>query len=139
MNQILIDSSFIYALYNPQERYHTQAQAFAKQQKDFTPVIVDVVITEVAFLFNRKGGIAAVIKFLEEFVETGTETIGLSLADLQHAGQIMQAYPTAALDFVDCAIMALSEHMNITQVCTYDRRDFAIFRPKHCEYLELLP
>jgi hypothetical protein len=35
--------------------------------------------------------------------------------------------------------MALSERLNITQVCTVDRRDFSMFRPLHCDYLELLP
>jgi hypothetical protein len=35
--------------------------------------------------------------------------------------------------------MALSERLQITQVCTFDRRDFSIFRPTHYDYLELLP
>jgi predicted nucleic acid-binding protein len=39
----------------------------------------------------------------------------------------------------DCCIMTLSERLNITQVCTFDQRDFLIFRPKHCDYLDILP
>jgi hypothetical protein len=35
--------------------------------------------------------------------------------------------------------MALSERLNITQIYTFDRRDFTVFRPKHCDYLELMP
>ena len=61
------------------------------------------------------------------------------LADLQRARAIMAAYPEADLDFVDCCLMALSERLKITQICTFDRRDFSIFRPQHCDYLELLP
>ncbi len=52
---------------------------------------------------------------------------------------MLRAYPGAKLDFVDCCIMAMSERLNITRVCTFDRRDFSIFRPAHCDYLELLP
>jgi len=51
----------------------------------------------------------------------------------------MQQYASANLDFVDCCIMALSERLNIVQVGTLDRRDFSIFRPKHVDYLEILP
>lgn len=51
----------------------------------------------------------------------------------------MDFYQSARFDFVDCCIMALSERLNITQVCTLDRRDFSIFRPGHCPFLELLP
>jgi predicted nucleic acid-binding protein len=53
--------------------------------------------------------------------------------------EILLQYQDARLDFVDCCIMALSERFNITQVCTFDRRDFGIFRPRHVDYLELLP
>jgi predicted nucleic acid-binding protein len=55
---------------------------------------------------------------------------------MQH---IMEQYEDAAFDFTDAAIMALSENLGITQICTFDRRDFSIFRPRHCDYLELLP
>ncbi len=52
---------------------------------------------------------------------------------------IMEQYGDAKFDFVDVAIMAISERLNIQQICTFDRRDFSIFRPIHCDYLELLP
>jgi hypothetical protein len=51
----------------------------------------------------------------------------------------MTQYADANLDFVDCCIMALSERLQVRQICTLDRRDFSIFRPTHCDYLELLP
>lgn len=27
----------------------------------------------------------------------------------------------------------------ITRICAFDRRDFSIFRPRHCDYYDLLP
>lgn len=59
--------------------------------------------------------------------------------DLERAAEIMEQYADADLDFVDCCIMALAERLNITEVCTLDQRDFSIFRPAHCDYLEILP
>jgi len=49
------------------------------------------------------------------------------------------AYTDAEFDLVDCCIMPLSERLNITQVATFDRRDFSTHRPGQCNYLELLP
>ena len=63
----------------------------------------------------------------------------ITYEDLARARQIMQTYADSKLDFVDCCLMALAERLKITQVCTFDQRDFAIFRPTHCDYLELLP
>ena len=52
---------------------------------------------------------------------------------------IMGQYEDIKFDFTDTAIMAQAERLNITRVATFDHRDFSIFRPTHCEYLELLP
>jgi predicted nucleic acid-binding protein len=61
------------------------------------------------------------------------------MTDLRRVQEIMAFYASARLDLVDTCIMALSERLQITKVCTFDRRDFSIFRPKHCDFLELLP
>jgi uncharacterized protein len=53
--------------------------------------------------------------------------------------EIMRQYQDAEFDFVDTSIMAIAERLNIKQICTFDHRDFSIFRPKHCDYLKLLP
>ena len=36
-------------------------------------------------------------------------------------------------------IVALTERHNLKRILTFDRRHFAMFRPKGREYLELLP
>jgi uncharacterized protein len=43
------------------------------------------------------------------------------------------------LDFVDAAIVTISERLGIDCVLTLDRRDFSIIRPKHCDYFQILP
>ncbi|MCE7946362.1 MAG: hypothetical protein DYG88_02935 [Chloroflexi bacterium CFX4] len=62
----------------------------------------------------------------------------LTLADLNRAAQIMRRSAEARFDFVDCCLMALCGRLTITRLCTFDRRDFGIFRPNHAE-LTLLP
>jgi hypothetical protein len=138
MPDMLADSSFIYALFNKDEKQYRAARRFATA---FTGSVLvpDVVLPEVTYLFRKEGAVRAVTAFLIAFEISGMKLECLSADDLRRSREIMAAYPDARLDFVDCCIMALAERLNITQVCTFDRRDFSIFRPAHCEYLELLP
>ncbi len=137
-NRILIDSSFLYAVYNAGDRNHQVAIDFLAIPTN-TLIVPEITLPEVAFLFARDFGYYAIEIFLGEFASAGQQMVSLTLADIQRAQQIMKAYPTAKLDLVDTCIMALSERLQITKVCTFDRRDFNIFRPKHCDFLELLP
>jgi predicted nucleic acid-binding protein len=136
--KILIDSSFLYAVFNAGDKNHTHAARFITSV-DTIPLVPEVVLPEVAFLFERDLGHYAIERFLGEFALAQIQMQPLTTSDILRAQQILQMYATAQLDLVDSLIMALSERLQITRICTFDRRDFSIFRPKHCEYLELLP
>jgi uncharacterized protein len=117
---------------------HQQAREFVRvAQVEF--LIPQVALTETAFLFNRKGGVPAVSHFLTALLVLKFAHPAVTEDDLARAREIMLAYPTSRLDFVDCCIAALAERMNISQICTYDRRDFGIIRPRHVESFVLLP
>jgi predicted nucleic acid-binding protein len=98
-----------------------------------------VVLTEVLYLLKRESGVQGAVAFLEEFNKSQPDLQDITVEDLKRVQAIMQQYASARLDFVDCCIMALAERLNVTQVCTLDQRDFGIFRPKQCDYLEILP
>ncbi|MCA0452601.1 MAG: PIN domain-containing protein [Chloroflexi bacterium] len=137
-NLVLIDTSFMVALYHHNDKYHRAALSFASQS-NYQALLPEVALTETAFLLQRSGGLRSVQYFLDDLQIGGTVIQSLTLRDIDRARNIMTEYASANLDFVDCCLMALSERLNVTRVCTFDRRDFSIFRPKHCEYLELLP
>lgn len=137
-NKALIDSSFLFALYNQSDQNYGKSQLLSTNYSGVF-IIPDVTLPEVTFLFARQGKTPAVIRFLKALAAAQPILEPLTVLDVQRAHEIMEKYAEAKLDFVDCSIMALSERLNITQICTFDRRDFPIFRPTHCEYLELLP
>jgi predicted nucleic acid-binding protein len=138
MTTILLDTSFVVSLNNPKDKNHVISREFISNNRgDY--LLPEVALTEAAFLLGKAGGLPASLRFLDRLVATSSVLQSVALVDLKRAREIMAAYPTAQLDFVDCCIMALSERLNITKVCTYDRRDFGMFRPNHCDYLELLP
>ncbi|MBN1562432.1 MAG: PIN domain-containing protein [Anaerolineae bacterium] len=137
-SSVLIDSSFLYALYDYSDRRHELVERVARTRAG-TFVIPNVVLTETTFLFSRSGGVPAVARFLHEFVNAEPRLQGVTIAVLQRARDIMIAYHDSRFDFVDCCLMALAEQLQITQIGTLDRRDFAIYRPTHCDYFDLLP
>lgn len=135
---ILTDSSFIYALYNRNDSRHGQAMAFASGYTGGT-IIPEVVLPEVSYLFRRDMGYRGVQQFMGRFKDTTVPLQSLVPADLVRVHDISQTYDTAQFDFVDCCLMALAERLDITEVATFDRRDFSIFRPRHCDFLTLRP
>ena len=76
---------------------------------------------------------------LRAFPSSRMQLEPITMPDLRRASEIMEAYANARFDFVDCCIMALAERLTITQICTFDHRDFSIFKPTHCDFLELMP
>lgn len=137
-NKILIDTSFMVAVYYPEDKFHLSAMGFANQSI-YAALFPEVALTETCFLLRRNAGLLSVQYFLDDLQAEETSIQSLTLLDIKRARDIMTEYATAKFDFVDCCLMALSERLNITRICTFDRRDFSIFRPKHCDYLELLP
>jgi len=135
---IILDSSFLYALYNANDSRHQQAMEFATPYTGST-VIPDVILPEVGYLFLRDLGYRGVQTFLENFKRVNARLEPLEKTDLIRVHEISMMYSSAEFDVVDCCIMRLAERLNITRVATFDRRDFSIFRPRHCDYLELLP
>ena len=138
-NNVLIDSSFLYALYQKDDRQHQSALAVTSiPAVQF--IIPIVVLPETAFLFNRNGGLPAVTGFLDALILSNPLLQDVTIADLSRAREIMTIYADArVLDFVDCCIVALAERLNVVTVCTFDRRDFSILRLKNGNALEILP
>ena len=136
-NQILADSSFLIALYNKDDPLHKRAVAGIDFEVDI--LVPQVTLVEVTYLVSERAGVAASIRLLTNLIETQVPLLPLELIDVIRARDIMATYADNRFDFVDCCVMALSERLKVTKIYTFDRRDFHVFRPAHCDYLELLP
>lgn len=135
---VLIDSSFLFAINSPGDKNRERVLQVARM--NFTrQIIPDIVLAETAHMLRYRIGQAAVLNFLDVLVASSLQLEPVLKSDLQRAREIMATYSSADFDLADCCIMAMSERLNITQICSLDTRDFSIFRPKHCDYLQLLP
>jgi predicted nucleic acid-binding protein len=138
MADVLVDASFLVALGYPRDKNHLAAKQFAAQRETGL-LIPEVVLVEAIYNLQRLGGTPAAVHFASLLIRQSPQFISLTLPDFERAIEVMRTYGNADLDFVDCCLTALAERLNITQICTFDRRDFSMIRPKHVGYFELLP
>lgn len=133
----LIDTGFLLAVIDADDNLH--AACAAALELETNPILPDVVLPELAYLILRELGYATLTSFLRS-VAAGELTQAQSTPqDLARAADILEKYVDNKVDFVDCAIVAMAERLNLTKVLTVDRRHFAIFRPNHCAYFEIAP
>ena len=135
---VIADSNLVYALYSAKDSLHRDAMNFVSQNID-SLLVPDVVLPEVCYLLMRDFGHSGMQTFLEYFTQLDVQLEPIGMEDLERVREIVITYADAQFDIVDCCIMAIAERLNITRIATFDRRDFSIFRPRHCDYLELLP
>ncbi len=135
---VIADSSFIYALYSEHDSNHINANRFASVYSGKT-IVPDVILPEVCYLFLRDLGYSGLRQFLFHFREVASPLASLAKLDLFRIYEIAETYASAGFDIVDCCIMALAERLGIKRIATFDRRDFSIYRPQHCDFFELLP
>jgi predicted nucleic acid-binding protein len=136
-NQVLADSSFLIALYNKDDPLHQRAIAGIDFEADI--LVPQVTLVEVTYLISQRAGVSASVHLLTNLLDTRVPLLPLEVVDVIRARDIMATYADNRFDFVDCCVMALSERLKITKIYTFDHRDFRVFRPEHCDYLELLP
>jgi uncharacterized protein len=137
MPDLLVDASYLVALGYPRDRNHTN-KIFAETPETGL-LIPDVVLAEVIYNLQRLGGMTATVQFSSLLIAQTPQFVSLTVTDFARAVNLMDKYRDAELDFVDCCLTALAERLGITGICTFDRRDFSMIRPKHTDYFELLP
>jgi len=134
----LIDISLLLAYVHVKDTNFVKAnrlmQALARELR----IVPQPVLTELFYLSVARLNYERAITIFEK-VRNTFEIEPLTDSDMARMQAIMTQYKSAAFDFADVAIMVLAERLNITRICTFDRRDFAIFRPTHCAYFDLLP
>jgi len=131
------DTGCVVALLNNADPMHSAVQTVYNQyQKILLP---QTVLTEVAYLLGRDSGIATVVTLLRSISASRFRLVALTEQDLNRAAEILEQYTDSRVDFVDATVMAVAERYNSTKILTLERRDFELFRPRHCNNFEILP
>jgi predicted nucleic acid-binding protein len=135
---VLIDTSVLVAYAFRRDRHHNEARQVILSTQDEPQIVPAPVLTELFYLITVRLDYSKAVQAFSAAHRAFTVE-SLAPVDLARMEAIMKDYADARFDYTDVAIMTLSERLNVTQLCTFDRRDFGIFRPSHCKYLQLLP
>lgn len=131
------DTGFVVALLNQSDIKHSDVVAIYQNYQQI--LLPQTVLAEVAYLVGRSAGVRTVAAFLKGLSASRFHLIPLSETDVIRVSEILEEYKDSRIDFVDATVMAIAERLKITLILTLDQRDFRLFRPKHCQSLEILP
>ena len=133
----LIDTGFLLAVLDKND--HRHFGCVNALESEFSPLLPEVVLSELAYLVLRELGYKVWVSFLRSVANGELPLISATTKDLARSAEILEKYQDSKIDFVDSIIMAIAERLEITRILTVDRRDFGLFRPQHCAAFEIVP
>lgn len=135
---LLVDTSFLFALMNSNERHHAACVQTASTVKGRL-IVPLTVLPEIAYLLDSRLGHHVMRQFVHQITQPVWTLVAPDSADLVRAASVLDQYQDSRLDFVDATLVAIAERLRIERILTLDRRHFQIIRPSHCTAFELLP
>lgn len=137
---ILVDTGGLYALADRDDTHHQQARSFFQRAQGQETLAVPVsVVVEAMLLLEARLGMRAARALWDDILDGVFEMLQVGPDTLVMARKIDRKYAEANLGVVDCTCLALCEQHRIATVFTYDRRDFAMYRPGFVNALTLVP
>jgi predicted nucleic acid-binding protein len=135
---LIADTGPLIALADRADGYHEAIKAYAAGRRD-TWILPAPVVTESAITILDRLGADEELGFLRAIAAKELHVEPTTDADLQRTIEILDQYRDARFGMVDAATMAIAERLKIEVILTLDKRDFGIFRPKHCAAFRLVP
>ena len=139
----IADTGFVVAILNQYDEGHADSlQIYARCKSDciFLPQTILVEIAQLILRDMRPPAATRIItRFLRELPNSKFRLFEVTEEDLLRTASILEKYADSRIDFADATVMSVAERLKIRTVFTFDRRDFQIFRPEHCDSFEILP
>jgi len=120
---LLLDTGVVYAGYDRRDQRHADARelllAEAHELMLPTPTI-----PEIDYLLGKHLGAAAQTAFITSLGNGTFYLVDLPPAGYLRVAELNRRYADLRLGFVDAAVMAIAEHLDIRRIATFDRRHF---------------
>jgi len=134
----LVDTGPLFALAHETDHYHQPVKKYFSTHRD-TWIVPAPVVTETCIGILDRLGADAELAFLRSLAAKEMLVEDVAHTDLNRAIEILEQYRDAEFGMVDATTMAIAERLKIEVILTLDRRDFSIYRPRHCSAFRLVP
>ncbi len=135
---IMLDTGPLVALINHDDSRHDLCERTLQKLKGVASVYtVTSVFAEAFSLLPSNSRIVDSLFGLLSAIDC--KLVTLEPMDLVRAYELMRKYADLPMDFADCEIHIAAEKLSVDTIFTLDRRDFAIYRPKHVGNFRIIP
>lgn len=134
---ILVDTGFLYALADADDRHHTRAMAFRDTAREGW-ISTWPVLTECCHLLGRWLGPEFPARLMEDVAAGGLRLWSPPPEALARVPELMRRYARLPMDLADASLVLLAEHVGHGRILTTDARDFGALRWKSTQPFENL-
>jgi predicted nucleic acid-binding protein len=134
-SRIFADSNYFVALFNPGDSLHRNALSIAKKldAEKCSLVISNFVFLEAVTVIAQKRGRDIAVEMGKYFLnDNGSmEVIHIDEELQEYSWEIFQRENSKNISFVDCSIIAAMKSENISELLTFDLKDFKSFQKRY--------
>lgn len=136
MNQALVDTGPLVALYNKNDAHHDECVDAAR---DLPRGLLTCwpVLTEAAWLLRERP--AGLSRLLSDVEQGSFALVSLGAAAVPWIGHFLERYANVPAQLADAALMYLADREQVGTIFTLDRRDFSIYRTDTGAALHIVP
>lgn len=124
LNTILVDAGPLIALFDKDDKYHTQIVEFIQKEK-YRFITTTAVITEVTHMLDFNVDVQ--IDFFEWMLKDGVVLQEIEQKDISRIIAFTKKYRDRPMDFADATLVIAAEKTGIKKIISIDS-DFDIYR-----------
>lgn len=134
MTPVLLDTGVVVALFDPDERRHSECLAVVKELR--RPLVTcEAVVAESCYLLRRlRGAAEAILDNVVRGIFYVSPVLENSAASVQG---IMHKYRDQSIDLADACLIHLADELDTGEILTLDR-DFLFYRWRRTRSFQLL-
>jgi hypothetical protein len=120
---VLLDTGILYAYYDRSDVWHKRAVGLLTAEEGGL-VVPSPVVPEVDHLLGLRLGRKARMIFYRGLIEGYYFVADLPRESYARVGELNRRFAELDLGFVDAAVVAIAESLDMSRIATTDRRDF---------------
>jgi hypothetical protein len=135
---ILLDSSVVVAAADLADLNHEAAMAWFRRADE--PLLLGTLsLGDLDALLQRELGPSAVLALVRSISGGAIRLVSPTDGDLVRAAHLLEIAAEHRPRLADALMVATAERLGVRRIATFDRRAFAVFRPRHVRAFDLEP